>query len=78
MGIRAFTAFYGASQSFNVVKPQIELVEKLDVIDDNDWAEWLCDYSLDGGKTWKEGGTVQSDGHMIAPETLTDDSGNPV
>lgn len=58
--------------------PQIELVEQLDLIDDCQWVEWLCDYSLDGGKTWHEGGTVQSDGHMTAGETLTDDVGDPV
>ena len=57
--------------------PKIELVELVDLIDDCNWGDWACQYSLDGGATWNEG-SVQSDGHLIAHETLTDDAGNPI
>jgi hypothetical protein len=58
------------------MKPKIHLLEELDLIDDCNWGEWACEYSLDG-LTWHEG-NVQSDGHEIAPETLCDENGHPV
>lgn len=58
------------------MKPQINLLEELDLIDDCGWGEWACEYSFDGGQTWIAG-CVQSDGHEIAEETLTDEAGNP-
>ncbi len=59
------------------MKLLIELIEELDLIDDNNWGEWSCHYSLDNGKTWEDG-AVQSDGHLIAEETLVNEVGDKV
>ncbi len=59
------------------MKPKIHLNEQIDLIDDCNWADWSCEYSLDGEKTWFDG-NVQSDGELIAYETLRDEAGNPV
>ena len=56
------------------------LIEKgalIDLIDDNNWGEYECSYSLDGGATWSEG-SVQGDNNTIAVETLCDENGNAV
>ena len=58
------------------MKPKIHLLEVLDLISNGSWAEWACEYSLDG-QTWQNG-SVQSDGNEIAYETLSDENGNPV
>ena len=54
---------------------KIELTRELDLIDDCNWAEWECRWSPDNGATWRDG-VVQSDGHLIAEDTLTDENGN--
>lgn len=59
------------------MKPKINLTEEVDLIDDCNWGEWACEYSLDGGRTWHEG-NVQSDGEAIAYESLRDEAGNTV
>jgi len=56
------------------MKPKIHLTELVDLIDDCNWGDWACEYSLDGGATWHEG-NVQSDGHCTAEETLVDVAG---
>ncbi len=59
------------------MKPLIELIEEIDLIDDNNWGEWSCHYSLDNGRTWQDGG-VQSDRELIADETLVDEDGDKI
>lgn len=44
---------------------------------DGVWCWYSCDYSTDNGITWHEG-EVQSDGHLMAEETLVDEGGDPV
>jgi len=56
------------------MKPKIEIISVIDRIDDCNWSEWECSYSLDG-ETW-HAGSIQSDGHDHAIETLRDENGN--
>lgn len=59
------------------MKTKIELISLVDLIDDNNWGEWECRYSTDGGASW-ETGFIQGDGYTYALETLTDEAGNEV
>jgi hypothetical protein len=55
---------------------KIELGELIDLIDDNNWGEYECEYEMPDGTFRK--GTVESDGNEIWESSLRDENGNKV
>lgn len=53
---------------------KIELIERTEPID-GVWSYWKCSYGEDENGN-ELIGEIQSDGHLYAIETLTDDQGN--